>query len=56
MSTQAVKHCFVAAGTSATVQGHPMERMLRDAYMMSTHQVLRLDAGAEAWGNAHYGL
>jgi alkylation response protein AidB-like acyl-CoA dehydrogenase len=56
MSTQAVKHCFAAAGTSATVQGHPMERMLRDAYTMSTHTVLRLDTAAEAWATAHYGL
>jgi alkylation response protein AidB-like acyl-CoA dehydrogenase len=56
MSVQAVKHCFIAAGTSATVQGHPMERMLRDAYMMSTHRVLRIDNAAEAWGIAHYGL
>ena len=56
MSTQAVKHCFIAAGTSATVQGHPMERILRDAYMMSTHTVLRLDNAAEAWGLAHYNL
>ena len=56
MSTRAVKHCFIAAGTSATVQGHPMERILRDAYTMSTHQVLRLDNAVEAWGIAHYGL
>ena len=56
MSVQAVKHCFAAAGTSATVQGHPMERMLRDAFMMSTHRVLRLDTASEDWAVAHFGL
>ena len=56
MSVQAVKHAFIAAGTSATVQGHPMERFLRDVNVIATHQVLRLDAAAEAWGLAHYGL
>jgi alkylation response protein AidB-like acyl-CoA dehydrogenase len=56
MSVQAVKHAFIAAGTSATVQGHPMERFLRDVNVISTHQVLRLDSAAEAWGLAHYGL
>ncbi len=56
MSLQAVKHCFTASGTSATVQGHPMERMLRDAFVMSTHRVLRLDTAAESWAAAHFGL
>ena len=56
MSVQAVKHAFIAAGTSATVQGHPMERFLRDVNVIATHQVLRLDSAAEAWGLAHYGL
>jgi 3-hydroxy-9,10-secoandrosta-1,3,5(10)-triene-9,17-dione monooxygenase len=56
MSVQAVKHAFIAAGTSATVQGHPMERFLRDVNVIATHQVLRLDTAAEAWGLAHYGL
>jgi hypothetical protein len=30
--------------------------MLRDAYTMSTHQVLRLDTAGESWGLAHYAL
>jgi 3-hydroxy-9,10-secoandrosta-1,3,5(10)-triene-9,17-dione monooxygenase len=56
MCVRAVKHAFIAAGTSATVQGHPMERILRDVNTISTHQVLRFDNSAEAWGLAHYGL
>jgi alkylation response protein AidB-like acyl-CoA dehydrogenase len=56
LSVQAVKQAFTAAGTSATVTGHPMERCLRDVYTISTHQVLRLDNAAEAWATAHYGL
>jgi alkylation response protein AidB-like acyl-CoA dehydrogenase len=56
MCVRAVKHTFIAAGTSATVQGHPMERILRDVNTISTHQVLRFDNSAEAWGLAYYGL
>ena len=56
MSVQAVKQAFIAGGTSATAQGHPMERFLRDVNVIATHQVLRLDSAAEAWGLAHYGL
>ncbi|HLG10536.1 MAG TPA: hypothetical protein VI876_02150 [Dehalococcoidia bacterium] len=56
LSVQAVKQAFTAAGTSATVTGHPMERCLRDVYTISTHQVLRIDNAAEAWATAHYGL
>jgi alkylation response protein AidB-like acyl-CoA dehydrogenase len=56
LSVQAVKHAFIAAGTSATVQGHPMERALRDVFTISTHRVLSFDQAAESWATAHYGL
>jgi alkylation response protein AidB-like acyl-CoA dehydrogenase len=56
LSVRAVREAFTAAGTSATVTGHPMERCLRDVYTISTHQVLRIDNSAEAWASAHYGL
>jgi 3-hydroxy-9,10-secoandrosta-1,3,5(10)-triene-9,17-dione monooxygenase len=55
LCVQAVRQAFVAAGTSATVTGHPIERNLRDVYTLSTHRVLSLDNGAEAWATAHYG-
>jgi alkylation response protein AidB-like acyl-CoA dehydrogenase len=54
LCVQAVRQAFVAAGTSATVTGHPIERNLRDVYTLSTHRVLSLDNGAEAWAVAHY--
>ncbi len=56
LSVQAVKSAFIAAGTSATVQGHPMERALRDVFTISTHRVLAFDTAAESWALAHYGL
>jgi alkylation response protein AidB-like acyl-CoA dehydrogenase len=56
LCVQAVRQAFVAAGTSATVTGHPIERNLRDVYTLSTHRVLSLDNGAEAWATAHYGI
>jgi alkylation response protein AidB-like acyl-CoA dehydrogenase len=55
LCVQTVRQVFVAAGTSATVTGHPIERNLRDVYTLSTHRVLSLDNGAEAWATAHYG-
>ena len=54
LCVQAVRQAFVAAGTSATLTGHPIERNLRDVYTLSTHRVLSLDNGAEAWAVAHY--
>jgi alkylation response protein AidB-like acyl-CoA dehydrogenase len=56
LSVQAVKHAFAAGGTSATVQGHPIERCLRDVFTISTHRVLSFDQAAESWATAHYGL
>ncbi|HEX5370978.1 MAG TPA: hypothetical protein VFY10_16360 [Dehalococcoidia bacterium] len=56
LSVQAVKSAFIAAGTSATVQGHPMERALRDVFTISTHRVLAFDTAAESWATTHYGL
>jgi len=56
LCVQTVRQAFVAAGTSATVTGHPIERNLRDVYTLSTHRVLSLDNGAEAWATAHYGI
>ncbi|HWO73610.1 MAG TPA: acyl-CoA dehydrogenase family protein [Dehalococcoidia bacterium] len=56
LSVRAVDEAFAAAGTSATVTGHPIERCLRDVHMMSTHRVLSMDQAAETWGLAHYGL
>jgi alkylation response protein AidB-like acyl-CoA dehydrogenase len=53
---QAVDHAFTAAGTSATVSSHPMQRCLRDVHTISTHTVLRLDNAGEAWATAHFGL
>jgi alkylation response protein AidB-like acyl-CoA dehydrogenase len=56
LSVQAVRQAFTAAGTSATVTGHPIERCLRDVYTISTHTVLRMDNAGESWAVAHYGL
>lgn len=56
LCVQTVRQAFVAAGTSATVTGHPIERNLRDVYTLSTHRVLSLDNGAESWATAHYGI
>ena len=56
LSLRAVDEAFAAAGTSATFDGHPLERCLRDAHMISTHTVYRLDNAAESWGLAHFGL
>ena len=56
LCVQAVDHAFAAAGTSATLSSHPMQRCLRDVYTMSTHTVLRLDNAGEAWALAHLGL
>jgi resorcinol 4-hydroxylase (FADH2) len=56
LCVQTVSEAFTAAGTSATVTGHPIERCLRDVYTLSTHRVLSIDNGAEAWAAAHYGL
>jgi alkylation response protein AidB-like acyl-CoA dehydrogenase len=56
LCVQAVHHAVAAAGTSAMVDGHPLERCLRDITMLSTHNVYRLDAVAERWSLAHFGL
>ena len=56
LCVQAVRHAVDAAGTSAMVDGHPLERCLRDITMLSTHNVYRLDAVAERWSLAHFGL
>jgi 3-hydroxy-9,10-secoandrosta-1,3,5(10)-triene-9,17-dione monooxygenase len=56
MCVQAADHCFTAAGTSATRQGHPLERCWRDVHMLSTHNVYRMDLMAERWAAAHFGL
>ena len=53
---EAVDHCFIAAGTSGTVTGHPMERIFRDMHVMSTHRALQIDLATENWATAHYGL
>jgi alkylation response protein AidB-like acyl-CoA dehydrogenase len=55
MCVQAVDHCFAAAGTSATRQGHPLERCWRDVHMLSTHNIYRMDLMAERWAQAHFG-
>jgi alkylation response protein AidB-like acyl-CoA dehydrogenase len=56
MCVQAVEHAFAVAGTSATVEGHPLERCFRDIHMLSTHNVYRIDQIAERWALAHFGL
>jgi 3-hydroxy-9,10-secoandrosta-1,3,5(10)-triene-9,17-dione monooxygenase len=56
LCVQAVEHALAAAGTSATVEGHPLERCFRDIMMLSTHNVYRLDQVGERWSLAHYGL
>jgi 3-hydroxy-9,10-secoandrosta-1,3,5(10)-triene-9,17-dione monooxygenase len=56
MCVEAVDHCFIAAGTSATVTGHPMERCFRDMHVMSTHRALQIDLATENWATAHYNL
>jgi len=56
MCVQAVEHAFAVAGTSATVDGHPLERCFRDIHMLSTHNVYRIDQIAERWALAHFGL
>jgi alkylation response protein AidB-like acyl-CoA dehydrogenase len=56
LCVQTVRQCFIAGGTSAAVTGHPIERNLRDVYTLSTHRVLALENGAEAWATAHYGI
>ena len=56
LCTEAVDHCFLAAGTSAAFAGHPMERCLRDMKMMATHAAYRFDLASERWGTAHFGL
>jgi alkylation response protein AidB-like acyl-CoA dehydrogenase len=56
LCVQAVEHAFAVAGTSATVEGHPLERCFRDIYMLSTHNVYRIDQIAERWALAHFGL
>jgi 3-hydroxy-9,10-secoandrosta-1,3,5(10)-triene-9,17-dione monooxygenase len=56
LCVEAVDHCFIAAGTSATVIGHPMERIFRDMHVMSTHRALQIDLATENWATAHYGL
>jgi 3-hydroxy-9,10-secoandrosta-1,3,5(10)-triene-9,17-dione monooxygenase len=56
LCVQAVDHCFVAAGTSATFDGHPLQRCWRDIHMLSTHNVYRMDLRAERWSQAHFQL
>jgi 3-hydroxy-9,10-secoandrosta-1,3,5(10)-triene-9,17-dione monooxygenase len=56
LCVQAVNHAFAAAGTSATFEGNPMERCFRDIYMLSTHNVYRLDQIGERWALTHYDL
>jgi alkylation response protein AidB-like acyl-CoA dehydrogenase len=56
LSVQAVDHAFTAAGTSATFDGHPLERCFRDIHMLSTHNVYRMDMMAERWSQARFGL
>jgi alkylation response protein AidB-like acyl-CoA dehydrogenase len=56
LCVQAVDHAFTAAGTSATFDGHPLERCFRDIHMLSTHNVYRMDMMAERWSQARFGL
>jgi 3-hydroxy-9,10-secoandrosta-1,3,5(10)-triene-9,17-dione monooxygenase len=56
LCVQAVEHAFAAAGTSATFDGHPLERCFRDIYMLSTHNFYRIDQIGERWALAHFGL
>ena len=56
LCVESVSHAFADAGTSAAVDGHPLQRCLRDIYMISSHAALRMDAATEAWGLAHFGL
>ena len=56
LCVQAVEHAVAAAGTSATVEGHPLERCFRDIEMLSTHNVYRIDQVAERWTLTHFGL
>jgi hypothetical protein len=54
LCVQAVEHAVAAAGTSATQEGHPLERCFRDIMMLSTHNVYRMDQVAERWSLAHF--
>lgn len=54
LCVQAVDHAFAVAGTSATVDGHPLERCFRDIHMLSTHNIYRLDQIDERWSAAHF--
>lgn len=54
LCVQAVEHAIAAAGTSATTEGHPLERCFRDIMMLSTHNVYRIDQVAERWSQAHF--
>jgi 3-hydroxy-9,10-secoandrosta-1,3,5(10)-triene-9,17-dione monooxygenase len=56
LCVQAVDHAFTAAGTSATFDGHAMERCFRDIHMLTTHNVYRMDMMAERWSLARFGL
>jgi alkylation response protein AidB-like acyl-CoA dehydrogenase len=56
LCVQAVEHAFAVAGTSATFEGHPLERCFRDIHMLSTHNVYRIDQIAERWALAHFDL
>ncbi|HEX5370979.1 MAG TPA: acyl-CoA dehydrogenase family protein [Dehalococcoidia bacterium] len=56
LCVQAVENAFATAGTSATFEGHPLERVFRDVHMLSTHNVFRLDQIDERWALAHFGL
>jgi 3-hydroxy-9,10-secoandrosta-1,3,5(10)-triene-9,17-dione monooxygenase len=56
LCVQAVENAFATAGTSATFEGHPLERCFRDVHMLSTHNVFRLDQVDERWALAHFGL
>ena len=56
LCVQAVEHAVAAAGTSATFEGHSLERCFRDIMMLSTHNVYRLDQVEERWSLAHYRL
>ena len=56
LSVRAVDEVFTVAGTTATKNGHALERCFRDVHTIATHQVLRFDVAAEAWAQVHFGL
>jgi alkylation response protein AidB-like acyl-CoA dehydrogenase len=55
-SKRIIQSISEASGASAHLQGHPLQRMLRDIHTLSCHVVFDLDARLEAYGRLSLGL